>query len=80
MVSWEGVSGQSWQYGSGLIKKLALAEKKKILVIDKHDLEYIRRGSSNLLKILYEKNLSLATDVDYKKYIQSHEAESLLNS
>lgn len=80
MVSWEGVSGQSWSYGSGPIKKLALAEKKNILVIDKHDLEHIRSGSSNLLSILHEKHLSLITDIDYKKYIQSHEAEPLLNS
>ena len=80
MVSWEGVSGQNWRYGSGLIKKLALAEQKEILVVDKYDLGHIRNGSSNLLKILYEKHLSLVTDIDYQKYIQSHEAESLLNN
>ena len=39
MVSWEGVSGQKWSYGSGLIKKLALAEQKMILVINKYDLK-----------------------------------------
>ena len=80
MISWEGVSGRSWRAGSGLIKKLALAEKKKILVIDKHDLGNIRSGSATLLGILHEKNLSLVTDIDYKKCIQSHEAESLLKS
>lgn len=80
MVSWEGVSGQKWSYGSGLIKKLALAEQKMILVINKYDLKQIRDGSSNLLSILYEKYLSLATDIDYQKYIQSHEAESLLKN
>lgn len=80
MVSWEGISGQKWSYGSGLIKKLALAEQKNILVIDKNDLKQIRDGTSNLLKILYEKHLSLITDIDYHKYIHSHEAESLLNN
>lgn len=80
MVSWEGVSGQKWSYGSGLIKKLALAEQKMILVINKYDLKQIRDGSSNLLSILYEKYLSLATDIDYQKHIQSHEAESLLKN
>lgn len=80
MISWEGVTGRNWSYGSGLIKKLALAEQKKILVIDKNDLKLIRNGSSNLLKILYEKHLSLVTDIDYQKYIQSHEAATLLNT
>ena len=80
MISWEGVTVRNWSYGSGLIKKLALAEQKKILVIDKNDLKLIRNGSSNLLKILYEKHLSLVTDIDYQKYIQSHEAASLLNN
>lgn len=53
---------------------------EEILVVDKYDLGHIRNGSSNLLKILYEKHLSLVTDIDYQKYIQSHEAESLLNN
>ena len=80
MVSWEGISGRKWSYGSGLIKKLALAEQKNILVIDKNDLKQIRDDTSNLLSILHEKHLSLVTDIDYQKYIHSHEAESLLNS
>ena len=78
MVSWEGVSGQGWSNGSGLIKKLALAEQKSILVISKHDLKQIRDGSSNLASILHEKHLSLVTDISYQKYIQSHEAEQKL--
>lgn len=70
MVSWEGITGKKWEYGCGLIKKLALAEKREIIVIDKNDLREIRNGNSNLLNIVHKKHLALITDIDYQKYIQ----------
>lgn len=78
MVSWEGVTGERWNYGCGLIKKYALAEKREIIVVDKYDLEKIRHGKENILSIIHKKHIALTTDIDYQKYIRHHEAESQL--
>lgn len=80
MVSWEGITGPKWQNGCGLIKKIALSEKREIIVIDKDDLKEIRNGNSNLLNIVHKKHMALITDIDYQKYIQKHEAEEGLIS
>lgn len=75
MVAWEGVTGRGWSDGKGLIKKIALAEKRYILVITKEDLFSIYQRKTNLFELLKVKFRSLKQDICYEKYIKKHELE-----
>ncbi len=77
MIAWEGVSGgsSSWNYGTGLIKKIALKKDIYILVIDKDDLKKIYNGKTNIFSLIYEKHKALQYNIDYSKYICKHNAE-----
>lgn len=77
MISWEGITGSNWADGVGLVKKLALSGCCNIIVIDKEDLGRIYRKEVNILKIVNDKFIALRTDVDFKQFIQKHEAEDV---
>lgn len=79
MVAWEGITGSGWNYGCGLIKKLALAKECRIIVLDKNDLRSIRNKSKTIYSIVHEKNIALTADISYKKYIERHEAQEKWN-
>ena len=75
MISWDGVTGRSkWSDSQGLIKKFALSAKKYIIVLEKNDIErfYTRK---NLFSLIHDKYLALNDDIDYQKYIATHDAE-----
>lgn len=78
MISWEGITGSKWDFGVGLVKKLALSNRCKIIVIDKEDLGRIRRKEVNIFKLIQDKVQALQTDIDFSKYIIPHEAEGKL--
>ena len=73
MVAWQGVTGKGWSAGNGLIKKIALAEKRYILVITKDDLLTIYQRKTNLFELLKVKFRSLKQDISYDSYIKEHE-------
>jgi len=73
MVAWDGVTGNGWNAGNGLIKKIALAEKRYILVINKEDLGRIYQKKTNLFELLSQKYRSLKQDISYEKLIKKHE-------
>ena len=76
MVSWDGVTGRSkWSDSLGLIKKIALGEKRYIIVLDKYDLKKIYNKEKSLFSIVYDKYTALKYEIDYSKYIEKHEAE-----
>lgn len=76
MVSWDGVTGRSkWSDSLGLIKKIALGEKRYIIVLDKYDLKKIYNKEKSLFSIVYDKYTALKYEIDYSKYIKKHEAE-----
>ena len=75
LVAWEGVTGTGWNNGSGLIKKIALSEKRYILVITQQDLKMIYLKKTNLFALLGDKFQALKQDIDYEKYIQKHELQ-----
>ena len=79
MISWDGVTGRGkWADSNGLIKKIALREKRYIVVLDKNDLREIYEKKKSLFSLLYDKYIALKTETDYDKYIQKHEAERSL--
>lgn len=73
MVAWQGVTGKGWSAGSGLIKKIALAEKRYILVITQNDLCDIYHRKTNLFELMKYKFRALKQDVSYEKCIIRHE-------
>lgn len=76
MISWDGVTGRSkWNDSLGLIKKIALSEKRYIVVLDKHDLRKIYNKQESVFSLVYDKYTALKNEIDYSKYIQKHEAE-----
>lgn len=76
MVSWEGVTGRNkWSDSLGLIKKIALREKRYIVVLDKDDLKKICDKKESLFSLVYDKYTALKNEIDYSKYIKKHAAE-----
>ena len=73
MVAWQGVTGKGWSAGSGLIKKIALSEKRYIIVITQSDLYDIYQKKINLFELLKYKFRALKQDISYEKYITKHE-------
>lgn len=76
-IAWNGMTGSdnSWNDAVGLVKKLALGEKKYILVLTKADLKKIRQKETNIFTLLEHKYLALKTDISYKSLIKKHEIE-----
>ena len=72
LIAWHGVTGSGWSAGSGLIKKIALAEKRYILVITQEDLYRIYKGETNIFSLLKTKYRSLKQDISYEKIITAH--------
>lgn len=75
MISWEGITGNNWNDGVGLVKKLALSSRCNIIVIDRQDLARVRRKEVSIFKIVNDKFVSLQNDIDFQQFIQKHEAE-----
>ena len=76
MVSWEGVTGRGdWCDSKGLIKKIALREKRYIVVLEREDLRGICQKENNVFSVLYDKYTALKNEIDYAKYITKHSAE-----
>ena len=76
MISWDGVTGRSnWNDSKGLIKKIALRDRRYIIVLDKADLKKIYNKESSLFSLIYDKYISLKIETDYDKYIVKHDAE-----
>lgn len=78
-ISWEGVTGKGWRDGCGLIKKLALAGKCEIIVLDKSDLGDIRNKEETIFNIIHQKYIAQKNDVDYQKLLKPHEAQEKWN-
>lgn len=79
MIAWDGITARSaWSDSKGLIKKIALKEDIYIIIIDKYDLEKIYKQESNIFSLLHDKYIGLKNEIDYSKYIQTHEAEEKL--
>lgn len=79
MVSWDGVTGRSdWNDSKGLIKKIALRDKRFIVVLDKDDLGQICNRKKSIFSIIYDKYIALKNEIDYSKYIAEHEATEKL--
>lgn len=77
MISWDGVTGRSnWNDSLGLIKKIALSEKRYIIVLDKVDLKKIYDRKESVFLLVYDKYTALKNEIDYSKYILKHEAEN----
>lgn len=76
-VAWNGITGSnnSWNDAVGLVKKIALAEEKYILVLSKKDLLKIRQKQTNIFTLLEDKYRALKNDISYENYIQDHEIE-----
>ncbi len=79
MISWDGVTGRGkWSDSQGLIKKIALREKRYIIVLDKFDLKKIYEKKESVFSIIYDKYIALKNETDYDKYIEKHEAEDCI--
>lgn len=78
LVAWDGVTGKGWTDGLGLIKKIALADKRYIIVITKKDLLEIYKKQKTIFELLRDKYHALKHDIMYDKYISKHEAEEKL--
>lgn len=79
MISWDGVTGRGpWNDSKGLIKKIALKDRKYIIVIKKEDLFQIYEKKASIFSIVYDKYIALKNEIDYVKYIQPHPAEQFL--
>lgn len=76
MISWDGVTGRGkWSDSQGFIKKIALSDKKYIIVLDKYDLKKIYNKQESVFSLVYDKYTALKNEIDYSKYILKHEAE-----
>ena len=79
MISWEGITGRNkWSDSKGLIKKIALREKRYIIVLDKDDLEKIYKKEESVFSVIYDKYIALKNEIDYCQYIDRHEAEDMI--
>ncbi|EJZ71381.1 restriction endonuclease [Lachnoanaerobaculum sp. OBRC5-5] len=78
LVAWDGVTGKGWSDGLGLIKKLALAEKRYIIVLTKEDFYDIYQRNKNVFELLRDKYQSLKHDIMYDNYVSKHKAEGKL--
>lgn len=79
MISWEGITGRNkWSDSQGLIKKIALREKRYIIVLDKDDLEKIYKKEESVFSVIYDKYIALKNEIDYRQYIDRHEAEDMI--
>lgn len=79
IFSYHGITGNGWNYASGLVKKFYLHKEKEedrycIIDFSIDDFEAIDRGE-NLLRIIDEKLLQLRLDTNYLKYLSKHPAE-----
>ena len=72
MIAWNDVTGTGWSAGRGLIKKIALAEKRYIIVITQKDLYDIYLKKTNLFELIKTKYRALKLDISYEKYITKH--------
>ena len=77
LIAWKGVTGKGWANGNGLIKKLALAERRYIIVITKDDLYAIYCKKTNLFNLLKTKYRALKHDISYEKHMSKHELEGV---
>ncbi len=76
LFSYNGVSGNNWSYGSGLIKKIYMSDvssNNNYIIIDfnNNDFKTINDGG-NFLDIIENKLISLKLDTDFSKYISKH--------
>lgn len=79
MILWEGITGRNkWSDSQGLIKKIALREKRYIIVLDKDDLEKIYKKEESVFSVIYDKYIALKNEIDYRQYIDRHEAEDMI--
>jgi len=79
LFSYNGITGSGWNYGAGIVKKFYLSKEKlddRYCIIDFNikDFEKIKEGN-NLIKIVEDKMLALQNDVDYSKFVKSHDCE-----
>ena len=79
LFSYEGVTGQKWNAGHGLIKKIYMAKEKleeKYYIIDFNQ-EHFERiyNDDNILDIIKEQMDELRLDTDFSQYIVKHPAE-----
>ena len=75
LVAWEGVTGNGWSDGAGLIKKLTLVDKRYIIVITQYDLYDIYQKNITIFELLKNKYQSLKNDISYELHISKHEAQ-----
>lgn len=66
---------RKWSDSQGFIKKIALSDKKYIIVLDKYDLKKIYNKQESVFSLVYDKYTALKNEIDYSKYILKHEAE-----
>ena len=76
LVSWNGIGGEGWNDGVGLVKKIYMLRENKqdkiyILDFNKKDFKRIIDGES-LLSILNKKCEELDADISFEKYIDKH--------
>ncbi|CAJ1315890.1 restriction endonuclease [Paenibacillus nuruki] len=76
LFSYKGFTGQGWNDGVGLVKKIYLLkedinEKVYIIDINKKDFELISEGES-LIGIIHAKIKALRLDTDFKKFLLSN--------
>lgn len=78
--TWNGVTGKSeWSDAKGLIKKIALKDNIFILVFTYKDYQMLLDGKKCIFSMIHDKYVCLIQDIDYDKYISSHENEQILN-
>ena len=82
IFSYHGVSGKTWNNGSGVIRKFYLHKERvdeRYCVIDfsKNEFERILNGD-NFLQIIKEQMTALQLDTNYSSYLKTHPAEKYL--
>lgn len=79
LFSYNGISGENWSNGSGLVKKFYLSKERiedRYCIIDFSikEFESILNGK-NILQIIDEQLKSLQFDTDYTRHLSKHPAE-----
>ncbi|TQQ85328.1 hypothetical protein EXD82_02745 [Peptacetobacter hominis] len=79
LFSYNGVSGENWSNGSGLVKKFYLSKERIedrycIINFSIKEFESILNGK-NILQIIDEQLKSLQFDTDYTRHLSKHPAE-----
>lgn len=78
LFSYKGLSGNGWNDGTGLAKKLLLSDKKSYIIdFNIVDFELLAEGNISFIDLINDKMFSLKNDISFGHLIEEHPNQNL---